>query len=208
MIAESDRGNETTKKPSVQSQAAADRSRTLERLRESYYHSAVAMLEEGWLGGASDRRRRAAAEYLDLGWRIVPACWSEGRPWDWSPVAKSNLDKAEKHHWRSWGPRRGIELVLGELSGVVAVECESWTAYRSLLSRLGSPPPTPTFRWGGWPERRYTFLFRIPDEGPLIKAIHFLWRRGIQVFGEGALLPVAGRIRTSHERAELEQPRF
>ncbi len=113
---------------------------------------------------------RRAYAYIERGYSVIPiapgtkrpGAWSKADGWrgmsDWERFSKRLPTEIELEHWYQW-PDAGIGLLLGELSGVVALDRDYDTNGTDALDKL--IPWTPVKKKGA---KGYTAFFRYSGE--------------------------------------------
>ncbi len=105
-----------------------------------------------------------ALYYLSMGWSIIPQ-----RPGDKKPLVKWKRfqelppDRAQVEEWWTRWPDAGICLVLGSVSGLVAVDVDSSEAERVFFELQGGEPTTLKSLSGSRKSSKAHYLFHCPD---------------------------------------------
>ena len=109
---------------------------------------------------------KSAEGYHDLGWNVIPIrSWQPDRhPYvRWAQYQEQRIDRSRITEWWGKWADAGIAVILGSMSGVVAVDVDGEWAHRILVWLLGDIPCTPTSRSGGQDPHRFHLFFRWPE---------------------------------------------
>ncbi len=102
--------------------------------------------------------------YAGLGWSIIPIKMSSKIPhccWKAHQTVRPMIAQIDQW-WAEW-PYAGVGLILGSVSGIVAVDSDSSEAHELLLSKLGGVPGTLRSRSGSQAPGKYHYFFQNPE---------------------------------------------
>ncbi len=106
----------------------------------------------------------AALEYHDFGWSVIPLRTAAKKPhirWKRYQELRPTADEV-KEWWSRW-PDAGISLILGPVSGVVAVDVDSVEAQQIFFKLLDGEPHTLKSISGSRKPGKAHYLFHCPD---------------------------------------------
>lgn len=136
-----------------------------------------------------------ALAYRRLGWSVVPMVppgKAEGRKKPLIHTKPFFAALPSEHEirdwWRKW-PDAGIGMILGPVSGVLAIDVDGQEAYEVLLQRLGGEPRAPKAMSGSGDPHRMHFFFQHPDLKTKAKVTP--WHPKLEFRGQGGLIVLA-----------------
>jgi hypothetical protein len=132
---------------------------------------------------------------------VVPVRAGEKRPCvRWKEFQGRAAGEDELEAWfRRW-PDAGLALVLGPVSGVLAVDVDGPAAHAALVGRLGGEPAAPKTLSGSRKPGRYHLLFA--DPGFATKAKATPWHGELEFRGRGGLVVLPPSAHPSGHRYE------
>lgn len=162
----------------------------------------------------------SALEYLDRGWSVIPMLTApvdnaRKRPYiRWKPYQLSRPTREEVELWWSRWVGAGIGVILGPVSGVVAVDVDSIEAEEVFFDLVEGEPKTLKTLSGSRKPAKAHYLFRCPHFPtnarftPLHPKLEFRGHGGY-VVGPPSLHPSGNRYEFAdpmQEVAELPEP--
>ena len=108
--------------------------------------------------------RNFAMHYRQLGWSIIPQRPGGKSPLvRWKPFQESPPTFAGVERWWAQWPEAGICLILGPVSGVVAVDVDSEPAHHAFRELLGGEPQTLMTLSGSRLPYKAHYLYLVPE---------------------------------------------
>lgn len=139
--------------------------------------------------------------YRRMGWSIIPQQRGAKKPLvKWKEFQSRLPTEDEISEWWLRWPDAGVCLILGSISGVVAVDSDSEIAHHVFVSRMGGIPPTLTVRSGSRKPGKFHYYFRSP-EFPTA-ATFTPWHRQLEFRGTGGYIVVPPSLHASGLRYE------
>ena len=140
-----------------------------------------------------------ALNYLQRGWAVLPIEPGSKKPYvRWKPYQERLPTEEQVTRWFSEWPDAGIGLVLGPVSGVLALDVDSEQAYGVLLGRLGKEPRAPKVLSGSAKPCRFHLFFRHPVVQT--KAKHTPWHPHLEFRGHKGILVLPPSLHPSGNR--------
>lgn len=142
----------------------------------------------------------AADEYTRMGLAVVPLPQGEKRPAiRWKAYQAAGPTPDEVNGWWRERPYAGMAVVLGPVSGVLAVDVDGPDAHAELEWRLGAEPVAPKVLTGSGKPYRYHLLFRHPADVPT-RARVTPWHPQLEFRGLGGLSVLPPSVHPSGRR--------
>jgi hypothetical protein len=129
----------------------------------------------------------AAQDYLQRGFSVVPQLPGAKQPRvKWKPFQARRPTPQELAGWAQSWPNAGLALVLGPVSGVMAIDVDGPEAHQALLEHLGSEPLAPKVLSGSRQPYRYHLFFRCPAINTKAKATP--WHKQLEFRAKGGIV--------------------
>jgi hypothetical protein len=142
---------------------------------------------------------RAALALVAWGWSVVPQLPGEKKPCvKWKPYQERLPDADDLAGWFEKWPDAGLALILGPVSGVLAVDVDGPEAHAALMARLGGEPQAPKALSGSGKPYRYHLFFRCPDVPT--KAKQTPWHPNLEFRGKGGIVVIPPSLHKSGNR--------
>lgn len=139
--------------------------------------------------------------YRQHGWSVVPIAPGEKRTLvKWKPYQEALPGDGEIDEWWTRFPDASICVVLGTISGIVAVDSDSAEAHDIFVARLGGVPPTLCARSGSHAPGKFHYFFRPPDFAT--RATTNPWHPQLEFRGERGILVLPPSLHKSGRRYE------
>ena len=140
-----------------------------------------------------------ALDYLQRGWAVLPIEPETKKPHvRWKSYQELLPTEKQVKRWFSEWPDAGIGLVLGPVSGVLAIDIDGEEAHGVLLGRLGKEPRAPKVLSGSAKPCRFHLFFWHPDVQT--KAKHTPWHPHLEFRGHRGLLVLPLSLHLSGNR--------
>jgi hypothetical protein len=131
---------------------------------------------------------QVAMGYSRKGFSVVPQLPGAKHPCvKWKPFQVRRPTEEELRGWFARWPHAGLAVVLGPVSGLLAIDVDGPEAYAALLEKLGGEPRAPKVLSGSGKPHRFHLFFKHPAVPTLArftpwhKQLEFRGNRGIVV---------------------------
>ena len=146
-----------------------------------------------------------AMGYLQHKWAIIPRSLDSKMPLiKWKPFQVRRPTEREVYTWWHTWPEAGIGLVLGPVSGVVAVDSDSEAAHRAFLERLDQPPTTLAALSGSRKPGKKHYFYQSPTFST--NATRRIWHPELEFRGQGGYIVLPPSLHSSGHRYEWVNP--
>lgn len=152
-----------------------------------------------------------ALKYLGLGYSIIPQRPGGKKPLiRWKPFQESLPTQENVIEWWTRWPNAGMNLILGPVSGVVAVDVDSFDAHQVLCDLLDGEPKTLKSLSGSRKPGKAHYIYRCPSfettarYTPLHPQLEFRGHRGYIVLPP-SLHPTGNRYEWARPMCEISE---
>jgi hypothetical protein len=130
---------------------------------------------------------QVAMGYLRRGFSVVPQLPGDKHPCvRWKPFQQRLPTEEELRGWFARWPHAGLAVVLGPVSGLLAVDVDGDEGHTALLEKLGGEPRAPKVLSGSGQPHRFHLFFRHPDVPTLAR--YMPWGKQLELRGERGII--------------------
>jgi hypothetical protein len=150
---------------------------------------------------ASASQLAHALAYRRMGWSVIPMRAGTKKPHvRWKRFKEQSVTEQNIRDWWEEWPNAGIGLLLGPVSGVLAVDVDGPEAHEALIERVGSDQriAAPKSISGSRKPKRYHLLFQHPDMKTKARACP--WHPKLELRGQGGLVVLPPSLHGSGNR--------